>query len=88
MFYLHLFGRIGHPQPPTPLKTDNTSANSIANDTVKQKCSKAIDMHSIGYVTICDRNSFMYTGEKVVSIVETTTPNIILHNITKRCNQS
>jgi hypothetical protein len=34
----------GHPQPPTPLKTDNTTAEGIANDTVKQKRSKAMDM--------------------------------------------
>jgi hypothetical protein len=35
---------LGHPQPPTPLKTDNSTASGISNDTVKQKRSKAIDM--------------------------------------------
>jgi hypothetical protein len=35
---------LGHPQPPTPIKTDNSTANGIANGTVKQKRSKAIDM--------------------------------------------
>jgi hypothetical protein len=35
---------LGHPQPPTPIKTDNSCAEGIANDTVKQKRSKAIDM--------------------------------------------
>jgi hypothetical protein len=35
---------LGHPQPPTPIKTDNTTANGIANDTIKQKRSKAMDM--------------------------------------------
>jgi hypothetical protein len=35
---------LGHPQPPTPIKTDNSTATGIANDTVKQKRSKAIDM--------------------------------------------
>jgi hypothetical protein len=35
---------LGHPQPPTPLLTDNSTACGIANDTVKQKRSKAIDM--------------------------------------------
>jgi hypothetical protein len=35
---------LGHPQPPTPLKTDNTTAEGLANDTMKQKRSKAIDM--------------------------------------------
>jgi hypothetical protein len=35
---------LGHPQPPTPIQTDNSTAAGIANDTVKQKRSKAIDM--------------------------------------------
>ena len=35
---------LGHPQPPTPVQTDNSTASGIANDTVKQKRSKAIDM--------------------------------------------
>jgi len=35
---------LGHPQPPTPLKTDNSTAAGIANDSVKQRRSKAIDM--------------------------------------------
>merc|ERR1712224_63486 len=35
---------LGHPQPPTPMKTDNTTANGIINKTVKQQRSKAIDM--------------------------------------------
>lgn len=35
---------MGHPQPPTPILTDNSTAVGIANDTIKQKRSKAIDM--------------------------------------------
>jgi hypothetical protein len=35
---------LGHPQPPTPIVTDNSTASGIANDTIKQKRSKAIDM--------------------------------------------
>jgi len=35
---------LGHVQPPTPIQTDNSTAAGIANDTVKQKRSKAIDM--------------------------------------------
>jgi len=35
---------LGHPQPATPLQIDNNTASSIINDTVKQKCSKAVDM--------------------------------------------
>ena len=35
---------LGHKQPATPIQTDNACAEGIANDTVKQKRSKAIDM--------------------------------------------
>jgi hypothetical protein len=35
---------LGHPQPATPIQTDNNTAAGIANDTVKQKKSKAMDM--------------------------------------------
>ena len=35
---------MGHPQPATPMATDNYTASGIATDTVKQKRSKAIDM--------------------------------------------
>lgn len=35
---------MGHPQPPTPIQTDNSTANGIANGTVKQRKSKAMDM--------------------------------------------
>ena len=35
---------LGHPQPSTPMQVDNTTAVGFANDTIKQKRSKAIDM--------------------------------------------
>jgi hypothetical protein len=35
---------LGHPQPPTIIMCDNTCAIGIANDSIKQKRSKAIDM--------------------------------------------
>ena len=31
---------MGHPQPPTPIKIDNTTAVDIANDSTKQKSVK------------------------------------------------
>jgi hypothetical protein len=35
---------MGHPQPPTPVTCDNSTAVGIANQTIKQRRSKAIDM--------------------------------------------
>jgi hypothetical protein len=34
----------GHPQPPTPMETDNTTATGYSNGTIKQKRTKAMDM--------------------------------------------
>jgi hypothetical protein len=36
---------LGHPQPATPIQTDNQTAMGILTDTIKQKRSKAIDMN-------------------------------------------
>ena len=35
---------LGHPQPATPVQTDNSTAAGLAHDTIKQKRSKAFDM--------------------------------------------
>jgi hypothetical protein len=35
---------LGHIQPPTPLRTDNSTAFGILNEIIKQKRSKAMDM--------------------------------------------
>jgi hypothetical protein len=35
---------LGHIQPPTPLRTDNSTTFGILNETIKQKRSKAMDM--------------------------------------------
>ena len=35
---------LGHPQLATPIQVDNSTANGFANDTIKQKRLKAIDM--------------------------------------------
>jgi hypothetical protein len=35
---------LGHTQPPTPLRTDNSTAFGIVNETIKQKRSKAMVM--------------------------------------------
>jgi hypothetical protein len=43
---------LGHPQPPTPLETDNTTATGYSNGKIKQKCTKAMDMH---FYSIKDR---------------------------------
>jgi hypothetical protein len=36
---------LGHPHPPTPMETDNTTPTGYSNGTIKQKRTKAMDMH-------------------------------------------
>ena len=36
--------KLGHPQPATPMQTDNVTAAGIANNTIRQRGSKAVDM--------------------------------------------
>ena len=39
-----LLQALNHPQPPTPLKTDNSTANGFIHDNIHQKRSKTWDM--------------------------------------------
>jgi hypothetical protein len=45
---------MGHPQQPTPVTVDNSTAVGIANKTIKQRRSKAIDMR---YYWLQDREA-------------------------------
>ena len=49
---------IGHPQQTTPVATDNTVANIIANGTAKQKTSRAIDILFNLFIEIIRQNHF------------------------------
>ena len=74
---------MGHPQPATPMATDNNTANGIATDTVKQKRSKAIDMRFTGYAIAFAKANSKSTGAKVRPIGQTTFPNITPPRIIK-----
>jgi hypothetical protein len=47
----HTFEFMGHPQPPTPMQTDNTTALGVVNNNVLKKL-KSMDMK---YHCLCDR---------------------------------
>ena len=49
-----LLCKLGHPQPATPIQVDNSTSDGFANDTIKQKKSKAINMR---FYWIRDRTS-------------------------------
>ena len=43
---------MGHPQPPTPLQTDNAMADGVVNSKITPKRTKAMDMH---FHWLCDQ---------------------------------
>eukprot|EP00957_Ditylum_brightwellii_P065611 4975907-Ditylum_brightwellii.AAC.1 len=49
---------LNHPQPPTPIMADNTTANGIVNDTVKQRRSRAIDVQFYWLKDCCKQGHF------------------------------
>eukprot|EP00957_Ditylum_brightwellii_P096755 7369026-Ditylum_brightwellii.AAC.1 len=49
---------LNHPQPPTPIMADNTTANRIVNDTVKQRRLCAIDMQFYWLKDCCKQGHF------------------------------
>ena len=42
--------KLGNPQPPTSIKTDNTTVVGFANSTIKLKHTKVIDITNGNYV--------------------------------------
>ena len=40
----NILQEMGHMQPPTPVQTDNSTADGIVNLRVQPKCTKAMDM--------------------------------------------
>ena len=49
---------LGHPQPPTPVLVDNSTAVGLANDTVTQQHCRAIDMRFYWVRNCIDQNQF------------------------------
>ena len=66
-----------HPQPPTPMQTNNNTAARLANDTIKQKCSKAMSMR---WFWIRDKvNANVYRKNKHGRLFFETTSNKTSH---------
>ena len=73
---------MGHPQPPTPIKTDNSTACGILNSSMRQKRSKAFDMKIYFMKDRIKQKKSDYIGTKVQITWLTTSSNILLHPIT------
>jgi hypothetical protein len=63
---------MGHPQPPTPIQTDNVCASGIVNDTVKQRRSKGSTCGFTGSKTASTKASSSFTGDEGSTTWQTT----------------
>jgi hypothetical protein len=76
---------LGHKQPVTPMRTDNSTDYGILNETIKQKRSKSMDMK---YYWLQDRGrqkQFDVYWRPSKYNLEITIPNTIQRNIIKIC---
>ena len=58
----HMLNILGHKQPPTPVKTDNKTAASFSNNTLKSKRSKYWDMRYYWIKDRCKQKQFIILG--------------------------
>jgi hypothetical protein len=79
---------MGWPQPATPMQTDNSTACGIANDTIKQQRSCAIDMRFYWVRDCTKQGHFNIFGAQDQQIWPITSRNIIQPNIIKKCAKS
>jgi hypothetical protein len=75
---------LGHPQPPTPLKTDNTTASSFVHANICQRRSKTWDISA----AIPQNNIFISTGIEAKTIGPTILQYIIPQRIIFRCERN
>ena len=48
----HVLTELGHPQPPTPIQTDNSTAFGVVMNKIIPKATKAMNVH---YHWLCNR---------------------------------
>jgi hypothetical protein len=44
VYLRQILSEMGHPQPKTPIQTDNTTAEGVIHNKIQPKCTKAMDM--------------------------------------------
>jgi hypothetical protein len=76
---------LGHKQPETPLRKENSTASGILNETIKQKGQNPWILNITGYKTESAKSNLTFIGAPVRKTLEITIPNTIQRNIIKIC---
>jgi hypothetical protein len=71
---------MGHPQPQTPIRTNNLTAEGVINHKIQPRQTKAIDMRFHWLRSAKPKANFEFTGNQ-----ENSTVRIILQNTTHHC---
>ena len=66
---------LGHPQPPTPICVNKSTASGFSNDNIKQKRLKAIDMRFYWVQDWTLQNNFLSIGNREIIILVLTAPS-------------
>ena len=72
-----LLREMGHPQPATQIKVDNSTAEGFANDTINQKLSKAIDMRFYWIRNRTSQGQYLIHWQPRITNLATITPSTI-----------
>ncbi len=73
---------MGHPQPPTPVNCNNSTAVGIANNTVKRQCSRSMEMRFFWVADAVEARKFgiqYYPGKEPLVTIKANT--ILVHTI-------
>lgn len=82
----HFLECLNHKKPPTPIKTDNSTATGFIYDNIHQRRSKSWDMR---YYWLWDKQTQQhsrFTGTKAYTTMPTTSQNIMQLLTTKQSN--
>jgi hypothetical protein len=77
--------KLGHAQPPTPMVTDNSTTSGIANESMKQKRSKAMDMRFYWIRGRVRQGQYHVYWDAAKLTAPTIFQSIILPNIMSPC---
>jgi hypothetical protein len=73
----HALDELGHPQLPTPIQTDNKTANDLLTNKIMPKTLKAMDLHiSNGYNVAMLRDNSDITGDQAHRTWQIISPSI------------
>jgi hypothetical protein len=72
----HMLEELGHPQPPTPMQTDNKTAHDLLTKKIMPKALKAMDMrfHWLRCTKLWDNSDI--TGDRAHRTWQITSPSI------------